>query len=200
MVVCDEIQIIRQINEDPRSLKFIQKLSLTFTNDKNVTAYVAICDCSSGNHNSSPNLVILVFFFYLCRPQSRSSSMAKKTETVVRQQQAIPLRQNTKFTKQIVQHKLWSEWIFFRHIRAGNTLTRYTSLEGMSMRSHLCQGDMTRHPSPKRSFSDSWRSETFEYFISDSHIFAAQRSYFSLFIRISLCNQPAGKQDRKLPN
>lgn len=89
---------------------------------------------------------------------------------------------------------------FFRHIRAGNTLTRYTSLEGMSMRSHLCQGDMTRHPSPKRSFSDSWRSETFEYFISDSHIFAAQRSYFSLFIRISLCNQPAGKQDRKLPN
>lgn len=102
MVVCDEIQIIGQINEDPRSLKFIQKLSLTFTNDINVTAYVAICDCSSGNHNSSPNLVILVFFFYLCRPQSRSSSMAKKTETVVRQQQAIPLR----------QHKLWSEWIF----------------------------------------------------------------------------------------
>lgn len=39
MVVCDEIQIIGQINEDPRSLKFIQKLSLTFTNDKNVTAY-----------------------------------------------------------------------------------------------------------------------------------------------------------------
>lgn len=112
MVVCDEIQIIGQINEDPRSLKFIQKLSLTFTNDINVTAYVAICDCSSGNHNSSPNLVILVFFFYLWRPQSRSSSMAKKTETVVRQQQAIPLRQNTKFTKQIVQHKLWSEWIF----------------------------------------------------------------------------------------
>lgn len=102
MVVCDEIQIIGQINEDPRSLKFIQKLSLTFTNDINVTAYVAIFDCSSGNHNSSPNLVILVFFFYLCRPQSRSSSMAKKTETVVRQQQAIPLR----------QHKLWSEWIF----------------------------------------------------------------------------------------
>lgn len=102
MVVCDEIQIIGQINEDPRSLKFIQKLSLTFTNDINVTAYVAICDCSSRNHNSSPNLVILVFFFYLCRPQSRSSSMAKKTETVVRQQQAIPLR----------QHKLWSEWIF----------------------------------------------------------------------------------------
>lgn len=83
MVACDEIQIIGQINEDPRSLKFIQKLSLTFTNDKNVTAYVAISDCSLGNHNSSPNLVILVFFFYLCRPQRRSSSMAKKTQKLL---------------------------------------------------------------------------------------------------------------------
>lgn len=77
------------------------------------------------------------------------------------------------------------------------SVNRYTLLEGMSQGEwcHLCQGDMTRHPSPNHSFSDSWRSEMFNISsqtTTSSVVFSNQQSHFLLFIRILLSNQPAG--------
>lgn len=108
----------------------------------------------------------------------------------------------------------WQIHKAFNHTNCGHTqlwtflgcersLTRYTLLEGTSQRMPSVPTGMTRHLSPHHSFSDSWRSETFNISSATAPslaLFSQQQNHFSLFISTALRKQPAGSRDRTLPN
>lgn len=113
--------------------------------------------------------------------RSDASQTKDLSETIV---QVIILRSQKIFRKEILRHKLKTEflgWIY--------SLCRFTSPEGTSQgeQSILCQGNTTRHRPLNHSFSDSWRGEIVgisSQRATSSPVSSEQQSHFSLFIRI----------------